>query len=76
MVLYIMGALNVFTSGGPGLRHTSVGKEVVGLKVNEVRSDDGAGSVALNRDHGRWDEDAIADVGTRLLESKRSTVSD
>ena len=75
MVLYIMGALKVFTSGGPGLRHTSVGKEVAGLKLNEVRSDDGAGSLASNRDQGRWDVDAIVDAGSRLLESKRSTVS-
>jgi hypothetical protein len=75
MVLYIMGALKVFTSGGPGLRHTSVGEEVSGLKVNEVRSDDGAGSLVSNRHQGRWDVDAIVDAGSRLLESKRSTVS-
>jgi len=57
-----MGALKDFTSGGPGLRHTSVGRDVVGLSVKEVLSDDGAGSDDSVLDQGRWDERDIVGV--------------
>jgi hypothetical protein len=55
----MIGALNDFTSGGPGLRHTSVGEDVVGLNVNDVLSAEGAGSEDSVRDHGRWDVGGI-----------------
>ena len=57
-----MGALKDFTSGGPGLRHMSVGTDIVGLSVNEVLSDDGAGSDDSVLDQGRWDERDIVGV--------------
>jgi hypothetical protein len=54
--------LKDFTSGGPGLRHMSVGTDIVGLSVNEVLSDDGAGSDDSVLDQGRWDEGDIVGV--------------
>jgi hypothetical protein len=65
-----MGALKVFTCGGPGLRHTSVGREVVGERVKDVLSAEGAGPVDSKRDQGRWDEDAILAFGCQRGEVK------
>jgi hypothetical protein len=39
------GALNVWISGGPGLRQISVGLEIVGESENVVVSGDGVGVV-------------------------------
>lgn len=73
MVLYMMGALNVFTPGGPGLRQTSVGEVVIGLSVNEVLSADGVGSEASKRDQGSCGEGAIEGMGIMIGSSEGPT---
>lgn len=59
-----MGVLKDFTSGGPGLRHMSVGTDVVGLSVKEEVLSDGAGSDDSVLDQGRWDEGDIVGLST------------
>jgi len=54
MDLYRMGALKVFTCGGPGLRQTSVGTWVVGDRVKEVAFRGGSGPEDSKRDQETW----------------------
>jgi len=49
-----MGALKVLIVGGPGLRQMSVGREGVGVRVNDVSEGLGMGSSELRAAKGRW----------------------
>jgi hypothetical protein len=63
----MIGALKVFTWGGPGLRQMSVGKDGFAVKVKDVLSAGGAGSNDSVLENGRWEVEDICKVITVWL---------